>query len=76
MPDWVYAIILGLVEGGQQGIDRIREAVAVLTGSPARLEHTYALADLGVTISEPPVIGHRLHRVLTARATMAEGRKP
>jgi len=39
--------ILGLVEGGQQGIDRIREAVAVLTGSPARLEHTYALADLG-----------------------------
>jgi hypothetical protein len=30
--------ILGLIEGGSEGIERIREAVAVLEPSPARLE--------------------------------------
>ena len=31
--------VLGLVEGGQAGIGRLREAVEVLAGSEARLEH-------------------------------------
>jgi ATP/maltotriose-dependent transcriptional regulator MalT len=39
--------IHGLIEGGQEGIDAIREAAAVLESSPARLEHAYALENLG-----------------------------
>ena len=42
--------ILGLIEGGDDGIAHIREAVAVLEPSPARLEHAYALADLGAAL--------------------------
>jgi DNA-binding CsgD family transcriptional regulator len=42
--------ILGLIEGGDGGIERIREAVAVLEPSPARLEHAFALADLGAAL--------------------------
>ena len=40
----------GLVEGGDGGIERLREAVAVLEGSPARLELGRALTDLGAAI--------------------------
>ena len=39
--------ILGLIEGGNAAVECIREAVAVLEPSPARLEYAYALADLG-----------------------------
>ncbi len=42
--------ILGLIQGGTAGIELIREAVAVLASSPARLEHAYALADLGAAL--------------------------
>jgi tetratricopeptide (TPR) repeat protein len=42
--------ILGPIEGGHDGIARIREAIAVLADSPARLEHAYALADLGAAL--------------------------
>jgi DNA-binding CsgD family transcriptional regulator len=42
--------ILGLIEGGDEGIAHIREAVAVLEPSPARLEHAYALANLGAAL--------------------------
>ncbi len=42
--------ILGLIHGGDEGIARIREAVAVLEPSPARLEHAYALANLGAAL--------------------------
>jgi DNA-binding CsgD family transcriptional regulator len=42
--------ILGLIQGGDDGIACIREAVAVLEPSPARLEHAYALADLGAAL--------------------------
>ena len=42
--------IRGLIEGGGGGVELIREAVAVLDGSPARLEHAYALADLGAAL--------------------------
>jgi DNA-binding NarL/FixJ family response regulator len=42
--------ILGSIEGGEDGIDLIREAVALLEPSPARVEHAYALADLGAAL--------------------------
>jgi class 3 adenylate cyclase/DNA-binding CsgD family transcriptional regulator len=42
--------ILGLIEGGDAGITHIREAVTVLEPSPARLEHAYALANLGAAL--------------------------
>jgi class 3 adenylate cyclase/tetratricopeptide (TPR) repeat protein len=38
---------LALVEGGSSGEKLMREAVAVLADSPARLEHARALVDLG-----------------------------
>jgi DNA-binding CsgD family transcriptional regulator len=37
----------GVVEGGFTGLELVREAVDLLAGSPARLEHARALADLG-----------------------------
>lgn len=37
----------GLVTGGDEGLDLLHEAVAVLEGSAARLELAHALADLG-----------------------------
>jgi class 3 adenylate cyclase/DNA-binding CsgD family transcriptional regulator len=42
--------ILGLIHGGDEGIALIREAVTVLESSPARLEHAYALANLGAAL--------------------------
>ena len=42
--------ILGLIQGGDDGIALIREAVAVLEPSPARLEHAYALTNLGAAL--------------------------
>ena len=42
--------ILGLIQGGHEGTAHIREAVAVLEPSPARLEHAYALANLGAAL--------------------------
>jgi DNA-binding CsgD family transcriptional regulator len=41
---------LGLVEGGALGEQLLREAVDVLAGSPARLEHARALVDLGAAL--------------------------
>jgi DNA-binding CsgD family transcriptional regulator len=40
----------GLVEGGSRGLELLAEAVPVLEGSPARLEHARALADLGAAL--------------------------
>jgi hypothetical protein len=37
----------GLAEDGRRGIDLLRQAVGVLEGSAARLEHARAMADLG-----------------------------
>jgi DNA-binding CsgD family transcriptional regulator len=42
--------VVGLIEGGDQGIELIREAVSVLEHSPGRLEHAYALTDLGAAL--------------------------
>jgi DNA-binding CsgD family transcriptional regulator len=41
---------LGLVEGGERGIELLREAVEVLAGSPARVEQSRALTDLGAAL--------------------------
>jgi len=41
---------LGLVEGGEGGEGLLREAVDVLAGSPARLEHARALVELGAVL--------------------------
>ncbi len=41
---------LGLVEDGQAGQQLLREAVDLLAGSPARLEHARALTDLGAAV--------------------------
>ena len=42
--------VLGLVEGGTVGTGLLREAVEVLAGSEARLEHARALVDLGAAL--------------------------
>jgi tetratricopeptide (TPR) repeat protein len=42
--------VLGLVEGGEAGVGLLREAVEVLAGSEARLEHARALVDLGAAL--------------------------
>jgi DNA-binding CsgD family transcriptional regulator len=42
--------VLGLVEGGKAGIGLLREAVEVLAGSEARLEHARAPVDLGAAL--------------------------
>jgi DNA-binding CsgD family transcriptional regulator len=41
---------LGIVEGGEPGVERLREAVSVLEGSSARLEHAAALVGLGTLL--------------------------
>ena len=42
--------VLGLLDGGATGVDRMREAEAILAGSSARLEHARALVDLGAAL--------------------------
>jgi DNA-binding CsgD family transcriptional regulator len=42
--------VLGLLEGGPAGIEHLRQAVAILEESPGRLDHAYAIADLGATL--------------------------
>jgi DNA-binding CsgD family transcriptional regulator len=39
--------VAGLVHGGASGLGYLHEALEVVAASPARLEHAYALADLG-----------------------------
>jgi DNA-binding CsgD family transcriptional regulator len=40
----------GLTDGGRRGIELLRQAVRVLEGSGARLEHARAMADLGAAL--------------------------
>ena len=40
----------GLAEGGRRGIELLRQAVGVLEGSGARLEHARAMTDLGAAL--------------------------
>jgi DNA-binding CsgD family transcriptional regulator len=58
--------VLGLVEGGKAGIGLLREAVEVLAGSEARLEHARALVDLGAAL-------RRANQRTEARARLREG---
>jgi ATP/maltotriose-dependent transcriptional regulator MalT len=57
---------LGLVEEGEEGERRLREAVDVLAPSPARLEYAKALIDLGAAMRR------RKERV-AARALLRQG---
>src|SRR5262245_39679185 len=58
--------VLGLVAGGTAGIGLLREAVGVLAGSQARLEHARALVDLGAAL-------RRENRRTEARERLREG---
>jgi DNA-binding NarL/FixJ family response regulator len=58
--------VLGLVEGGRAGIGLLREAIDVLAGSQARLEHARALVDLGAAL-------RRENRRTEARQRLREG---
>ena len=58
--------VLGLVEGGKRGIALLREAVEVLAGSEARLEHGRALVDLGAAL-------RRANQRTEARERLREG---
>jgi DNA-binding CsgD family transcriptional regulator len=58
--------VLGLVEGGTAGIGLLREAVEVLAGSEARLEHARALVDLGAVL-------RRANLRIEARQRLREG---
>jgi len=42
--------VAGLVEGGEDGLALLREAVEVLTDSPAKLEHAKARTELGAAL--------------------------
>jgi DNA-binding NarL/FixJ family response regulator len=58
--------VLGLVEGEEAGIGLLREAVEVLAGSEARLEHARALVDLGAAL-------RRANQRMEARERLQEG---
>lgn len=57
---------IALVEGGTRSVDRLREAVDILEGSPARLEHARALTDLGAAL-------RRANRRKEARSVLQDG---
>ncbi|MGH8897268.1 MAG: helix-turn-helix transcriptional regulator [Egibacteraceae bacterium] len=42
--------VLGLAQGGQDGLASLAQAAVTLEGSPARLEHARALVDLGAAL--------------------------
>jgi ATP/maltotriose-dependent transcriptional regulator MalT len=57
---------VALVEGGTKSVTRLRDAVEVLAGSPARLEHARALTDLGAALQ-------RANRRREARSALRDG---
>jgi ATP/maltotriose-dependent transcriptional regulator MalT len=57
---------IALVEGGTKSVDRLQEAVDMLEGSPARLEHARALTDLGAAL-------RRANRRKQARSVLQDG---
>ncbi|HEY2055883.1 MAG TPA: AAA family ATPase, partial [Solirubrobacterales bacterium] len=65
-PIGVGLLAAGLIEGGEEGIAMLGEAVAALAASPARLEHARALVELGAAL-------RRANRRLEARERLREG---
>jgi DNA-binding CsgD family transcriptional regulator len=57
---------LGLVLGGDEGTERLREAIEIFEPSPARVEHARALVELGAALRRA---GHRRE----AREPLREG---
>ena len=57
---------LGLAEGGENGLERLTEAVRALESSPACLEHARALTDLGAAL-------RRANRRAAARQALHDG---
>lgn len=57
---------LGMLEGAQTGLDRLHEAVRVLEGSGARLEHARALVELGAAL-------RRANQRMVARGPLQQG---
>jgi DNA-binding CsgD family transcriptional regulator len=57
---------IGTLQGGEERIETLREAIAVLDGSPARLEHARALVDLGAAL-------RRSNRRVEAREPLRDG---
>jgi hypothetical protein len=55
-----------LVTGGPASVDLLRQAAAILTESPARLEHARALTDLGAAL-------RRANRRAEARGPLQDG---
>ena len=77
--------VLGLIERGERGIELLELSVKRLAGTQARLEHAYALADLGASLrrsgrrsdSRAPLrdaldLAHRLGAVSLARRAREE----
>ena len=56
----------GILAGGEEGIERLRESAAVLADSPARLEHARTLVELGTAL-------HRARRDRDARDELKAG---
>jgi hypothetical protein len=65
--------VLGLVEGGQSGIETQRHAVERLRGAGARLELAYALVDLGAALRRG---GERAASRVSALAASPTPRSP
>lgn len=59
---------LGIVTGGDPGLTQLAEAVAILSNSPARLEHARALADFGAGL-------RRTGQRVAARAALREAQE-
>ncbi|HEV8099039.1 MAG TPA: LuxR C-terminal-related transcriptional regulator, partial [Gaiellaceae bacterium] len=58
--------VRGLAEGGAEGIESLRESLAVLEGSAARLEHARSLVELGAAL-------RRANQRADARELLKEG---
>jgi DNA-binding CsgD family transcriptional regulator len=74
----------GLLRGGDEGIERLRESVAVLADSPARYEHARSLVELGASLRraghrasarEPLATGLELAHACGAERLVARGRE-